>query len=91
MDASGGDFLSPTQMERIFNRMFGALVRIGVGLPHNYVLEVRGRKSGRVYSTPVNLMDVGAELYLVCPRGRAMGLQRGGERPGDIDSWFVQA
>lgn len=35
------------------------------------MLEVRGRKSGRLYSTPVDLLEVTGRRYLVCPRGRA--------------------
>jgi len=45
-------------MDRMVNRAFGLLVKLGLGLPHNYLLEVRGRKSGRVYSTPVNLLEL---------------------------------
>jgi deazaflavin-dependent oxidoreductase (nitroreductase family) len=64
-------FLRPTTFERSFNRVFGILVGLGVGLHHNYLLQVRGRKSGRIYSTPINLLEIGSKLYLVCPRGRA--------------------
>lgn len=61
----------PTRGERVFNRIFGALVRLGVGLSHNYLLEVRGRTTGRVYGTPVNVIDVGGRRFLVAGRGRA--------------------
>jgi hypothetical protein len=64
-------FLRPTFVERGFNRAFGALVGLGLGLAHNYLLQVRGRKSGRMYSTPVNVLEIDKKLYLVCPRGRA--------------------
>ena len=33
------------------------------------LLQVRGRKSGRLYSTPVNLLDLNGRRYLVAPRG----------------------
>ena len=56
-------------MDRFINRAFGLLVKIGLGLAHNYLLEVRGRKSGRTYSTPVNLLELGGKQYLVAPRG----------------------
>ena len=56
-------------MDRFFNRAFGFLIKIGLGLSHNYLLEVRGRKSGRIYSTPVNLLERGDKKYLVAPRG----------------------
>lgn len=44
-------------------------MKIGLGLSHNYLLEVRGRKSGRIYSTPVNVLEVNGNRYLVAPRG----------------------
>ncbi len=62
-------YLQPNIVERLFNRLFGLLVRLGVGLPHNYILEVRGRKSGRLHSTPVNLLNFKNRLYLVSGRG----------------------
>ena len=62
-------FASPSAVDRFFNRAFGALVRLGLSLPHNYLLEVRGRKSGRVYSTPVNLLETNGKQYIVAPRG----------------------
>jgi len=62
-------FEKPSAMERVFNRVFGALVGLGIGLKHNYLLQVRGRKSGRVYSTPVDVLVYGEKLYLVAPRG----------------------
>jgi deazaflavin-dependent oxidoreductase (nitroreductase family) len=66
---SSKDFQQPNAMDRILNRAFGLLVKLGLGLRHNYLLEVRGRKSGRVYSTPVNLLDFNGKRYLVAPRG----------------------
>jgi len=58
-------------VERGLNRLLGVLFGLGLGLRHNYLLQVRGRKSGRIYSTPVNLLKSDRKLYLVCPRGRA--------------------
>ncbi len=62
-------FLKPTAMDRAFGRVFQALVRLGIGLPHSYVLEVTGRNSGRVFSTPVNLLVHNGRNYLVAARG----------------------
>jgi deazaflavin-dependent oxidoreductase (nitroreductase family) len=59
----------PSAVDAFFNRAFGWLVKIGLGLPHNFLLEVRGRKSGRVYAMPVNLLDRNGRRYLVAPRG----------------------
>ncbi len=33
------------------------------------VLEVRGRKSGKLYTLPVDVLSEGDKLYLVAPRG----------------------
>ena len=40
------DFKQPNFVDRWVNRAFGFLVKLGIGLSHNYLLEVRGRKSG---------------------------------------------
>ncbi len=62
-------FNPPTTLDRAFNKLFGLLVGLGLGLPHNYLLQVRGRKSGRVYSTPVDVLSRDGKRYLVAPRG----------------------
>jgi deazaflavin-dependent oxidoreductase (nitroreductase family) len=69
METPSLQFNKPSPMDRFINRAFGFLVRVGVGLAHNYLLEVRGRKSGRTYSTPVNLLELNGKQYLVAPRG----------------------
>ena len=85
------EFLRPNAIERIFNRVFGWMVGAGLGLRHNYLVEVIGRKSGRVYATPVDVLVVAGRTFLVCPRGRAqwvlnaetsgkVWLKKGGER-----------
>jgi len=76
-------FLRPTSPERSLNRAFGALIGLGFGLRHNYLLQVRGRRSGRMYSTPVNLLEIDKKLYLVCPRGRAQWV-RNAEASGRV-------
>jgi deazaflavin-dependent oxidoreductase (nitroreductase family) len=40
-----------------------------LGLQHNYLLQVRGRKSGKIYSTPVNVLNHNEKLFLVATRG----------------------
>jgi deazaflavin-dependent oxidoreductase (nitroreductase family) len=63
------DVNPPTATERLFNRIFGFLVGLGLGLPHNFLLEVPGRKTGRLYSTPVVVLVLEDRRYLVAPRG----------------------
>ena len=79
----GGKFLTPTSFERMFNRLLGWIVGAGFGLKHNYLLEVTGRKSGRVYSTPIDLLEVDGRSYLVCPRGRSQWV-RNAEAQGRV-------
>jgi deazaflavin-dependent oxidoreductase (nitroreductase family) len=76
-------FRAPTAIERIFNRVFGLLVGIGLGFSYNYLLQVRGRKSGKLYSTPVNLLEIGGKRFLVAPRGQAQWV-RNAEAAGEI-------
>lgn len=59
----------PTAVEQRLNRFFGVLVRLGLALPHNYLLVVRGRKSGKEYSMPVDLLIFDRRRFLVAPRG----------------------
>ena len=63
-------YLKPSPVERIFNRAFGLMVRLGIGLSHNYLLQVRGRKTGRIYSAPVDVLDMNGRRYLVSGRGQ---------------------
>ena len=76
-------FRAPSALERILNRAFGLLVACGLGLPHNYLLEVRGRKTGRVYSTPVNVLELGGRRWLVAGRGRTQWV-RNAEAAGEV-------
>jgi deazaflavin-dependent oxidoreductase (nitroreductase family) len=62
-------FLRPSIIERLFNRLFGELVGCGIGLSHNYLVQVEGRKTGRIYSTPVDVLDYDGKRFLVAPRG----------------------
>jgi deazaflavin-dependent oxidoreductase (nitroreductase family) len=78
-----GEFLRPSTTERIFNRIFGWMVGLGFGLRHNYLLEVTGRNSGKVYSAPVDVLVSENRKYLVCPRGRAQWV-RNAEASGQV-------
>jgi len=62
-------FLKPSSTEQFFNKCIGRLVDWGIGPNYMQVLEVAGRKSGKIYRTPVNLMQMNDTLYLVAPRG----------------------
>ena len=76
-------FRKPGLLERLFNNAFGVVVGLGMGPADYYVLQVRGRKTGRVYSTPVNVIEVGGARFLVAPRGRTQWV-RNAEATGEV-------
>jgi deazaflavin-dependent oxidoreductase (nitroreductase family) len=53
----------------VFNRLIATLTGRGVSVLGSRVLEVKGRSSGQPRRTPVNLLDLDGERYLVAPRG----------------------
>jgi deazaflavin-dependent oxidoreductase (nitroreductase family) len=53
----------------VFNRVIRGLARMGISVAGSRELRVRGRKSGEWRSTPVNLLVVDGQRYLVAPRG----------------------
>ena len=53
----------------VMNKVVAGLSNLGISLMGSRVLSVRGRKSGEWRSTPVNLLTVDGQRYLVAPRG----------------------
>jgi deazaflavin-dependent oxidoreductase (nitroreductase family) len=62
-------FVPPGFVARMVNRAYGRLTRFGLSPSYSYLVQTEGRKTGRVRSTPVNLLRVGTRLYLVGTRG----------------------
>ena len=83
MDSTLPSFRAPSAGERIFNRIFGFVVGLGLGFSYNYLLQVRGRKSGKIYSTPIDLLEIGGKRFLVAPRGRTQWV-RNAEAAGEV-------
>ena len=54
----------------VFNRTVQALTRAGISVMGSRVLYVRGRTSGEWRSTPVNLLTLDGDRFLVAPRGQ---------------------
>lgn len=54
---------------RFYNRLMKGLLRLGMAPPSVYLLTVRGRKTGKTYSTPVTLIEDGPKRWLVAPYG----------------------
>jgi deazaflavin-dependent oxidoreductase (nitroreductase family) len=76
---------------RTLNSLVRPLARLGLAGSRTYVLTVPGRTSGKLWSTPVSIVEVEGERWLVAPYGdrnwvrnaRAAGwveLQRGRRR-----------
>jgi deazaflavin-dependent oxidoreductase (nitroreductase family) len=55
--------------KHVFNPLIAFLTRLGVSVAGSRVLEVPGRKSGEPRRTPVNLLKLDGQRYLVAPRG----------------------
>jgi deazaflavin-dependent oxidoreductase (nitroreductase family) len=51
------------------NAVVRPLAKLGVTGPRTHLLTVRGRASGRLWSTPVSIVRVGEERWLVAPYG----------------------
>ena len=58
-----------TATRRMGNTMMVALLRLGLGPKHNYLLTTRGRKTGRLHTTPVTLVEEDGQRWLVAPSG----------------------
>jgi deazaflavin-dependent oxidoreductase (nitroreductase family) len=63
-------YLRPGRSMNVFNKAVAALARAGVSLLGSRELRVLGRSSGQWRTTPVNLLVVDGERYLVAPRGQ---------------------
>jgi deazaflavin-dependent oxidoreductase (nitroreductase family) len=58
-----------TALRGAVNALVSPLTRVGLAGRHTYVLTVPGRRSGRLYSTPVALLERDGERWLVSPYG----------------------
>jgi len=59
--------LSP--LRRAINALVRPLARLGLTGPRTHLLTVAGRTSGRPWSTPLSIVRVGDERWLVAPYG----------------------
>jgi len=83
MNSPQSSFRAPSAFERVFNRTFAMLVGLGLGFSSNYLLQVRGRKSGKIFSTPIDLLERDGKRFLVAPRGRTQWV-RNAEAAGEV-------
>jgi deazaflavin-dependent oxidoreductase (nitroreductase family) len=54
---------------RLINSVFRLMTRLGLGASYRYILTVPGRKTGRIYSTPVDAIEVAGDRWLVAGYG----------------------
>src|SRR5579863_979142 len=67
---SGPHYQRPDWFTRnVFNRLVKGFTRLGISVRGSRVLEHRGRTSGKLHRTPVNLLTYEGQQYLVAPRG----------------------
>lgn len=68
--AASDRYLRPTWFtQHVLNRAVRRLARLGVSPKGLRELQVRGRTSGELRTTAVNLLEVDGQRYLVAPRG----------------------
>ena len=58
-----------TLWRRAVNALVRPLARLGLTGPRTHLLTVPGRRTGRLWSTPVSIVRVGDERWLVAPYG----------------------
>ena len=71
-----------TRARRLINVVMRRLALLGLAGWPTYLITVRGRKTGRTYSTPVTLIENG-ERWLVAPYGE-VGWVRNARAAGEV-------
>ncbi len=56
-------------LRNVFNRFVNGSARRGISVWGSWILEVPGRVSGEIRSTPVNVLTIDDRRFLVAPRG----------------------
>ncbi len=59
----------PTLPKRVLNRVMRLWIRLGLPPGKYHILAVKGRRSGRLHSTPVSIMAIEGQRWLVAPYG----------------------
>ena len=72
-----------TPAVKLINKMMEFFVRWGWGPKQTYLLTVPGRKSGKLYTTPVSLVEEEGQRWLVAPYG-TVGWVRNAKAAGEV-------
>jgi deazaflavin-dependent oxidoreductase (nitroreductase family) len=82
---------------RLINWWFRSLTKLGLGVSYRHTLPVPGRKTGRPHSTPVDVIEVGGDRWLVAGYGPAnwvLNIRAHGEvtlsRGGHVETYKVE-
>src|SRR5258708_22004214 len=62
-------FQKESTLDRFFNRLMGQALKLGFAPGYMRLLEVRGRKSGKTFTTPVNILEFQGKRWIVAARG----------------------
>jgi deazaflavin-dependent oxidoreductase (nitroreductase family) len=62
-------FVRPGLVARVVNWIYGWLTAFGMSPSYSYLLQTKGRKTGLLHCTPVNLLRHSEKLYLIGTRG----------------------
>jgi len=71
--------------QHVFNPFIAGLTRLGISVWGSRVLEVKGRTSGQMRRTPVNLLTHEGQQYLVSPRGEGQWVRNVRAAGGELD------
>lgn len=79
-------YLRPGWFTRnVFNRAVAGLTRVGLSIWGSRVLEVRGRSTGKLQRTPVNVLELEENRYLVSARGEGQWVRNVRAAGGRLD------
>lgn len=81
--AEARKYEAPASFEKLFNRLLGVIAGFGLGPSYVHLLQVKGRKSGKLYSTAVSLVEMDGKRFLIAPRGRTQWV-RNAEAAGEV-------
>jgi deazaflavin-dependent oxidoreductase (nitroreductase family) len=71
--------------KNVFNKAVAGLTGLGISVLGSRVLEVKGRKTGQPRRTPVNLLKIESQEYLVSPRGEGQWVRNVRADQGQLD------
>ncbi len=81
----GAHYKRPDWFTRnVMNRLVSRLTRLGLSVRGSRVLEHKGRNSGVLHHTPVNVLSVGSANYLVAARGNTEWVRNVRANQGDL-------